>query len=201
MLFYGAMFSMSSGQGIALSAFTQEARVFSFIFRSPVKMSSVMLAKFWSAWLPTSIFWTAVLGGSALFLRLPFWQWAALNALVLYCLAGTCFVMVAISARWADLSVISTHPRLTGPIAWVGMLVGLCWNFLGLGLTVSLIFCLAAGSSLVNGLLDSFNLAAVPTYIPILTAAACLTGIVLACIPLGLFWLSGLKRLKNWEQN
>ena len=69
-----------------------------------------------------------------------------------------------------------------------------------MGLTISLIFWLAADSPLVSGLLDSLNLSAVPTYIPILTAAASLTGIVLACIPLGLFWLSGLKRLKNWEQ-
>ena len=200
MLFYGAIFSMSSGQGVALSAFTQEARVFSFIFRSPIKMSSVMLAKFWSAWLPTALLWTVVLGGSALLIHLSFWQWAALNGMVLFCLAGTCFVMVAISARWADLSVISARSRLTGPMAWVGVLVGSSWNFLGLGLTISLIFWLAADSPLVSGLLDSLNLSAVPTYIPILTAAASLTGIVLACIPLGLFWLSGLKRLKNWEQ-
>jgi hypothetical protein len=200
MLFYAAMFSMNSGQGIALPSFTQEARVFSFIYRSPVSMRSVMAAKLWAAWIPAALIWSIVLCAGALFMHLPLWQWAVINTMVLVCLAGTCIVMVGISALSADLAAISPRPKLTGPMAWVAMLVGLFWNFCVLGITCSLILFLAADNPLVTGMLSTLDVPTIPSFVPLLAALICLLGLVAATIPITWFWLSGLKRLNNWEQ-
>jgi hypothetical protein len=200
MLFYAALSGMNSGQSTALASFTQEARTFSFIYRSPVSMATVMAAKFWAAWIPNALLWTLVMSGGAFFLHLAFWQWGVLNGMILVCLTGTCFAMVGISARSTDLTTLSLHARLTGPMAWVALGVALVWNCLILGLTTSLIFFLGANTPLVMDFVSTFSNQPVPVWIPLAAVIFSLVGLVIMSIPIGLFWRSGLNRLKRWEQ-
>ena len=200
MLFYAALSGMNSGQSTALASFSQEARTFNFIYRSPVPMVTVMLAKFWAAWIPNALLWTLVLSGGALFLHMAFWQWAVMNGMILACLTGSCVVMVGISARSTDLTNTSLQAKLTGPMAWVSLLVALAWNSMILGLTTSLIFFLGAGTPLVINFANTFSPLPIPTWIPLLAVLFSLGGLILMTIPLVLFWKSGLNRLKNWEQ-
>ncbi|MCE1253891.1 MAG: hypothetical protein LWX83_10125 [Anaerolineae bacterium] len=199
MLLYAALFGMNSSQSLAIPTFSLEARSFSFIFRSPVKMKSVMWAKFWSAWIPTALVWVIVLSIGSVLVHLNLWQWLVLVVMNIVCVAGSCFVGVAASARSADFSAVSPRPKLNGPTVWLALLYSFIWNLSILLFTCCLIFVLSPNAIAVKTFLESIPFT-IPSFIFWIGAIGGLIVCGLISIPMILLWLSGLHRLEKWQQ-
>jgi hypothetical protein len=136
LLLYGSGFALNSTQGIALPAVGQEGRNVVLLRSAPLSMGAVLSAKFWAMWIPNLLAWSLAflaLGGLA---RMPIWQILFLIGSLAWGLAGASAAAVAAGALGADFAVEDPRRRVSGPIAWLALGLGVVFLLFNV-LTVS----------------------------------------------------------------
>ncbi|MBN2002548.1 MAG: ABC transporter permease [Anaerolineae bacterium] len=118
LLVYSGLFMVNASQGTGLIAMAEEGPNFALLRASPVSPSTFLWAKFLVKCLPPALIWTVVYIVAGLLVKFTLAQVAVLMLFMLWCMAGTTFLGLAIGARSTRFNVENIKLRITQLAAW-----------------------------------------------------------------------------------
>ncbi len=141
LLVYSGLFMVNASQQTGLIAMAEEGPNFALLRASPVSSSTLLWAKFLGKCLPSASVWCVAYIVAGILVKFTFGQVAMLIFFMLWCMAGTTFLGLAIGARGTHFNIENIKLRIT---QWAA------WGEIGL----SLVFILSVLVSFVAGILQ-----------------------------------------------